>query len=137
MTPTKKEMLAALKERIGGELLERFQSSAAAICGLGGLGSNIAVSLVRAGVGSLFLYDFDDVDVTNLGLDQTLFVRDLQLGEKQTVVTRGELAVAVVKAPDDAPAAGAPAADAAKSPDVIKKGKEEAAGAADKKEEKK
>ena len=78
-----------------------------------------------------------EIDVSKLGLDQTLFVRDLQLGEKQTVVTRGELAVAVVKAPDDAPAAGAPAADAAKSPDVIKKGKEEAAGAADKKEEKK
>ena len=78
-----------------------------------------------------------EIDVSKLGLDQTLFVRDLQLGEKQTVVTRGELAVAVVKAPDDAPAAGAPAADAAKAPDVIKKGKEEAAGAADKKEEKK
>ncbi len=42
------------------------------------------------------------IDVSQLGLDQTLFVRDLQLGEKQTIVTRGELAVAVVKAPADA-----------------------------------
>ena len=41
------------------------------------------------------------IDVSQLGLDQTLFVRDLQLGEKQTIVTRGELAVAVIKAPDD------------------------------------
>ncbi len=33
-----------------------------------------------------------EVDVSKLGLDQTLFVRDLQLGDKQTIVTRGELA---------------------------------------------
>lgn len=85
-----------------------------------------------------------EVDVSKLGLDQTLFVRDLQLGEKQTIVTRGELAVAVVKAPDDVAAAtpgAAGAADAAASatPEVIKKGKDEEAKAADsaKKEEKK
>ena len=81
-----------------------------------------------------------DVDITSLGLDQTLFVRDLALGEKFTVVTRGELAVAVVKAPDDAPAAGGATAAAAEAaaPEVIKKGKEEeAAGDAKKKEEKK
>ncbi len=59
------------------------------------------------------------IDVSQLGLDQTIFVRDLQLGEKQTIVTRGELAVAVVKAPADAASAGD------KSPDVIKKGKDE------------
>ena len=68
-----------------------------------------------------------DVDVTALGLDQTLFVRDLQLGEKYTIVTRGELALAVVKAPDDAPGAAAAAGEAAKTPEVIKKGKEDAA----------
>ena len=79
-----------------------------------------------------------DVNVTSLGVDQTLFVRDLNLGEKYTVVTRGELAVAVVKAPDDAPAAGQPAAAAAEAtPEVIKKGKEEAPAADAKKEEKK
>ena len=81
-----------------------------------------------------------DVDVSGLDLDQTLFVRDLNLGDKYTVLTRGEVPVAVVKAPDDvpgsAPAAAAAAAPAA--PEVIKKGKEEAAPAADaKKEEKK
>jgi len=81
-----------------------------------------------------------DVDVSALDLDQTLFVRDLKLDDKYTVVTHGELAIAVVKAPDDVPAAGGAAAaatDAAKTPEVIKKGKEEEAGAADKKEEKK
>lgn len=63
-----------------------------------------------------------DIDVTNLNVDQTMFVRDIQLGDKYTVVTRGELALAVVKASDDAPAATAGAAE----PGVIKKGKEEA-----------
>ena len=83
-----------------------------------------------------------DVDVTSLGLDQTLFVRDLKLGDKYTVLTRGEVPVAVVKSPDEVPGAtpGAAAAAAAPAtPEVIKKGKEEAAAdAADaKKEEKK
>ena len=78
-----------------------------------------------------------EIDVSALNVDQTLFVRDLKLGEKQTIVTRGEIPVAVVKAPDDAPAGAAGAAgEAEKAPEVIKKGKEEAA-AADKKEEKK
>jgi large subunit ribosomal protein L25 len=61
-----------------------------------------------------------DIDVSNLGLDQTMFVRDLNLGDKYTIVTRGELAVAVVKAPADAPAAPG------SNPEVIKKGKDEA-----------
>ena len=81
-----------------------------------------------------------DIDVTALGLDQTMFVRDLNLGDKYTIVTSGELAVAVVKAPDDATGAAAASAAgaAAATPEVIKKGKEEAAPAADaKKEEKK
>ena len=81
-----------------------------------------------------------DVDVSALNLDQTLFVRDLKLGDKFTMVTRGELALAVVKAPEEAPAGAAAAAgEAAKAPEVIKKGKEDAAAAsADaKKEEKK
>jgi hypothetical protein len=46
-------------------------------------------------------------------------VRDLNLGDKYTIVTRGELAVAVVKAPADAPAAPG------SNPEVIKKGKDE------------
>ena len=68
-----------------------------------------------------------EVDVSKLNVDETLFVRDLQLGDKQTLVTRGEVPVAVVKAPDDVPAGGAAAAAAgeAAAPEVIKKGKEE------------
>ena len=63
-----------------------------------------------------------DIDISSLGLDQTLFVRDLKLGDKFTIATRGELAVATVKAPDDVPAAGAAAE---KAPEVINKGKKD------------
>ena len=36
------------------------------IAGLGGLGSNTAVSLARAGIGKLILIDFDKVELSNL-----------------------------------------------------------------------
>ena len=68
-----------------------------------------------------------EIDVSKMQVDETLFVRDLQLGDKQTVVTRGEIPVAVIKAPDDAPAAAPAAGAAEKAPDVIKKGKDEEA----------
>ena len=62
-----------------------------------------------------------EIDVSKMNVNETLFVRDLQLGDKQTLITRGEIPVAVVKGPDDAPAA----AGEEKSPEVIKKGKED------------
>ncbi len=65
-----------------------------------------------------------DIDISALGLDQTMFVRDLKLGDKFTVATRGELAVATVKTPDDVPAA-ATAATVEKAPEVINKGKKD------------
>ena len=40
------------------------------IAGLGGLGSNVAYSLARIGVGHLHLIDFDVVDITNLNRQQ-------------------------------------------------------------------
>ncbi len=69
MIPTKEEMTKALELRQGKELLAKF-SAAAAVCGLGGLGSNIAISLARAGIKKLILIDFDRVDITNLHRQQ-------------------------------------------------------------------
>ena len=70
MIPTKNEWTEALIARHGRELYQRFSSATVAICGLGGLGSNIAIALARAGVGKLRLIDFDRVDITNLHRQQ-------------------------------------------------------------------
>ena len=68
--PTKEEMQRTLEARHGKELQAKFTGSTVAICGLGGLGSNIAVALTRAGVGRLILIDFDKVDISNLHRQQ-------------------------------------------------------------------
>ena len=70
MIPTKEEWIKALTERHGKELQQAFSSATVAICGLGGLGSNIAIYLARAGIGKLILIDFDRVDITNLHRQQ-------------------------------------------------------------------
>ena len=70
MIPSKDEMMHAFEARHGAALQKKFSSSCVAVCGLGGLGSNIAVSLARAGVGKLLLIDYDKVDVTNLHRQQ-------------------------------------------------------------------
>ena len=64
MIPSRKEMKEALRKRVGNEIQEKFEAATVAICGLGGLGSNIAISLARAGVGKLILIDFDKVDLS-------------------------------------------------------------------------
>ena len=69
-TPTREEMLAALERRQGTDAVKKLQAATVAVCGLGGLGSNIAISLARAGIGKLLLVDFDCVDVTNLHRQQ-------------------------------------------------------------------
>ena len=70
MNPTKDEWKKALEERHGKELQQAFSSATVAICGLGGLGSNIAIALARAGIGKLILIDFDCVDISNLHRQQ-------------------------------------------------------------------
>lgn len=52
------------------ELQKRFSEAVVAVCGLGGLGSNIAIALARAGIGKLILIDYDRVDSTNLHRQQ-------------------------------------------------------------------
>ena len=78
---TGEEWYNALKQRHGEDLQRKFSSACVAVCGLGGLGSNVAISLARAGVGTLWLFDFDRVDISNLHRQQ---YKISQLGKYKT-----------------------------------------------------
>lgn len=67
---THEQINAALNERHGANIQALLSQGNIAIAGLGGLGSNIAYSLARIGVGHLHLIDFDVVDITNLNRQQ-------------------------------------------------------------------
>jgi sulfur carrier protein ThiS adenylyltransferase len=49
---------------------EKLSCSAVGIAGLGGLGSNVAIALARAGIGRLIIVDFDNVEQSNLNRQQ-------------------------------------------------------------------
>ena len=68
-----------------------------------------------------------DVDVSGLKLSQSFFVRDLKLGDKYTVFTGKDVALATVAAPEEEEAVAAPAEGTAEAatPEVIAKGKKE------------
>ena len=70
MIPTREVFYRALAERHGEERQRRFATASVAVCGLGGLGSNVAIHLARAGVGRLHIIDFDVVDISNLNRQQ-------------------------------------------------------------------
>ena len=88
LIPTKEEWYAALSERHGEKIQKNFESATVAICGLGGLGSNIAFALARAGIGKLILIDFDNVDITNLHRQQ---YKASQIGMNKTNALRDNL----------------------------------------------
>ena len=79
--PTKQEWDKALADRHGEELQRVFSSATVVICGLGGLGSNIAIALARAGIGKLILVDFDRVELSNLHRQQ---YKVSQIGKPKT-----------------------------------------------------
>lgn len=61
---------AALVARHGADRQAKFEAARVAVCGLGGLGSNVSIALARAGVGHLHLIDFDRVEPSNLNRQQ-------------------------------------------------------------------
>ena len=88
MIPTKEEWIKALTDRHGVDFQKKISSAAVAVCGLGGLGSNIAIALARAGIGKLILVDFDKVDITNLHRQQ---YKTNQIGKSKTEALRDNL----------------------------------------------
>ena len=69
-----------LKRNVKG-ISKKLKKTRVCILGLGGLGSNVAVLLARAGIGSLKLVDFDTVETSNLNRQQ---YRISHIGIKKT-----------------------------------------------------
>ena len=51
---------------IGRDAINKLHNSKVAVFGIGGVGSFVVESLVRAGVGKFVLVDKDEVDITNI-----------------------------------------------------------------------
>lgn len=68
--PPQDEFESLMCARHTPHVFEKVKASRVAIAGLGGLGSNIAVSLARTGAGNLHLIDFDIVEPSNLNRQQ-------------------------------------------------------------------
>jgi len=67
---------------------KKLKNSTVGIAGLGGLGSNAAISLARAGVGKLVLVDFDKVEEKNL--DRQYYFLD-QVGKLKVDATKDNI----------------------------------------------
>lgn len=55
-----------MNEKKAEAIKNKLKSSSVGIAGVGGLGSNAAVALARAGIGRLVLVDFDKIEESNL-----------------------------------------------------------------------
>ena len=81
-------ILQSLCSRHGTEFAAKMRQTRVAIAGLGGLGSNIAVALVRMGIQNLHLIDYDKVDLSNLNRQQYV-LKDI--GKYKTEALQGHL----------------------------------------------
>jgi len=86
--PTEEEMRYLLTARHTPKVAERMAKCKMAVCGLGGLGSNIALALARMGVGELTLIDYDVIIPSNINRQQ--YYID-QIGMKKTEATLANL----------------------------------------------
>ena len=68
-----------------GEILRRAR---VCILGAGGLGSNVAIMLTRAGVGEFFIIDFDSVEASNLNRQHYFLCH---LGQPKTMALKEQI----------------------------------------------
>lgn len=69
---------------IGGSGQQKLQSARIVIIGCGGLGTIAASYLAGSGIGSIFLVDFDVIDISNL--HRQIFYRTLDVGKPKAEV---------------------------------------------------
>lgn len=68
--PSKEELESLMISRHTPGIHNKIKNSRVAILGLGGLGSNVAISLARMGLGYIKLIDYDIVEPSNLNRQQ-------------------------------------------------------------------
>lgn len=74
---------------IGKDAIHKLQSASVAVVGLGGVGSYVAESLVRSGVGKLFFVDSDFIASSNI--NRQLPALQSTMGMSKTIVLRNRL----------------------------------------------
>lgn len=89
MTEAPDKLYRELFSQHDPSLLKIWQAATIGIAGCGGLGSNIALSLCRAGIGHLIIVDFDVVTVPNLNRQQFTLA---QVGQYKAEAMRDNLA---------------------------------------------
>jgi sulfur carrier protein ThiS adenylyltransferase len=85
------ELQKAVFSRHDVSVLAALRRATVGIAGAGGLGSNAALSLARAGVGRLILADFDKIEPSNLNRQQYLIE---QIGRRKVLALRENLRLA-------------------------------------------
>lgn len=78
--PNREELEGLMASRHTPKVHEALKKGKVAIAGTGGLGSNVAISLARIGVGFIKIIDFDVVEPSNLNRQQ-YYIR--QIGMKK------------------------------------------------------
>lgn len=74
---------------LGDEGVEKLQSSAVAIFGVGGVGGYVAEALARTGIGTMMIVDNDTVSLTNI--NRQLIALESTVGRKKVDVLRERL----------------------------------------------
>ena len=71
---------------IGENSLDKLKNSAVAVFGIGGVGSYVIESLARSGVGTIYIYDNDTVNKSNI--NRQLVALNSTIGELKTSVAK-------------------------------------------------
>ena len=74
------------KALLGEDNFLKLQSKTVAVFGVGGVGSYAAESLVRCGVGNIYIYDNDTVAKSNI--NRQLIATDKSVGEKKVEIAK-------------------------------------------------
>ena len=83
------EQFARTEALLGASAMARLQSARVAVFGVGGVGGYVVEALVRSGVGTLDVFDKDDVSVTNL--NRQIIALHSTVGQDKVSVIAGRM----------------------------------------------